>query len=101
VEENARQRNWLQRRFDAGDDSALLYYFGRHVSGYRRRTATKQLPPCTLTAQQLVQLFHRQGGRCYYTGISLKWNNLGVGKGRQARDSMSVDRIDPDGPGIT
>ena len=42
---------------------------------------------CALTPEQLLETFHRQGGRCYYTGIGLTYD-------RGGDTDLSIDRVD-------
>jgi hypothetical protein len=50
---------------------------------------------CDLDADFLVRLFHRQDGRCYYTGAALEWNTYGRGSGHHTTTSLSLDRLVP------
>jgi len=83
---------WRERRLTVGGDVALHWYFTRQLSGYRKRSKEVQ-QLCDLNANFLVSLYHKQEGRCYFTGTDLQWQNYGHGVARP--DSLSVDRLDP------
>ena len=90
----ARQQHakWRERCLAKGGDVALRWYFARQKGGYSRR-ARAQNVPFDLDADFLVALFHKQEGRCFYTGAQLEWD--AYGKKHPSAASMSVDRRDP------
>ena len=93
-QEKMSHRAWRQRCLSSGDEGALRWYFRRHLSAYRKRTAKNGFPSCDLTEDWLCGQFHRQEGKCFYTGVALRWNSFGVGKVERPPDLLSVDRRD-------
>lgn len=88
------RKKWEAKRRAVSKDSALSWYFARNLTQYRSRSRQRDLPECDLTADYLVELFHLQEGRCYYTGEPLVWDTYGSIVAR--KDSMSVDRLTPE-----
>ena len=88
-----KHNKWRERSLAEGGDKALKWYFTRHMGAYKRRTKLDNLPKCNLDADYLVELFHRQNGKCFYTQNILIWNNYG--KKKACWDSMSLDRKIP------
>jgi hypothetical protein len=97
VQARAKHDAWRERNLSAGGDQALKWYFTRHLGAYRKKTRDEHLPECDLDADFLLELFHEQGGRCYYTGELLEWNTYGRGAGHHTTTSLSLDRLVPDG----
>lgn len=87
-------RKWQKEQFESDDEKALLHLFNRRMASYRRRASLKGLM-CNLTPKFLVELFKKQEGKCYYSGILLDWNNFGIGKNKKNLNGLSVDRVDP------
>ncbi len=94
--QKARQRHnkWRKKCLDEGGDKALRWYFTRHLGSYRKKTREKNLPKMDIDSDYLVELFHSQNGRCYYTNKVLEWNNYG--KKKASSISLSVDRKVPE-----
>lgn len=84
---------WRKKCLYEGGDTALKWYFTRHINQYKRRSRINNYK-CTITPNQLVELYHKQNGLCYYTGQQLRWNTYGVGSGNTPNDALSVDRRD-------
>lgn len=93
-QEKVRQQHisWRERSVSAGGDTALRWCFTRNLGSYKKRSKTEGVP-FNLTADYLLNLFHSQNGKCYYTDEMLNWNS--VGKKRVDRNSMSLDRLEP------
>jgi len=51
--------------------------------------------PGSVTLDDLMEMFIKQGGRCAVSGVKMTWNN-GKQGGRWRPTSLSVDRVDPD-----
>ncbi len=83
-------RSWRNKRVLEPGDAGLHWLFKRQMSSHQSRARKKGLP-CTVDPEYLVGLYHKQDGRCYYTGRELLW---GRGKAR-GPDTMSLDRLDP------
>lgn len=87
-----RHAEWRERCVQAGGDKALRWWFTRQMGGYRRRARKRSLG-FDLDTDFLLELFHLQEGRCYYTNVELEWESFG--KGTASPNSMTVDRRDP------
>lgn len=61
-------------------------FFRKCVHTIRQRSG-----PSSLTGDDLLQIWHAQGGKCALTGVRMTFHQ---GRGR-VRDNCSVDRIDP------
>jgi len=80
------------KKFLTGGDILLRYIFNQRLGQYRKTTKKHNLPKLDISADFLVNLYHKQKGLCYYTGKSMVWGHqLKV----QQPDSMSLDRVDP------
>lgn len=86
------QRKHREKCLSAGGDVALRWYFTRNLGQYRARSQRRGVA-CDLDVEFLVNQFHSQDGRCYYTGEPLRWDTHGNLCAR--KDSMSLDRLDP------
>lgn len=95
VGDTATHAIWRENCLKGGGDKSLLWYFRMHLHSYRTRTKRKGLCPVDLTAEGLLALYHKQNGKCYYSGIEMIWNNYGTGYGANAPNAMSLDRLDP------
>lgn len=89
---HVRHDAWRKRCLERGGDTALRWYFTRHLSQYKARAKRLGLA-IDIDADFLVDLFHKQEGVCYYTRQPLLWNTYGMGKARS--EAMSLDRRDP------
>jgi hypothetical protein len=87
-----RQSEWRKRHLDSGGDKAIRWYFARQMGTYRKRAQKLNLL-CDIDPDFLVDLFNKQNGLCYYSGIPLEWNSWG--KKHPTMMSMSVDRKNP------
>lgn len=94
-EENRKsQSRYRERCLSAGTDEALLWYLKRRLGAYRK-TSSELGVECDFDANYLLDLFHKQDGKCYYTQEIMEWNNYGKGKGHQRQSTLSVDRLTP------
>ena len=71
-------------QINARPENYLKYLLRKVVGKCRRKGIT-----CDLTLSYLIELFARQKGRCFYTGVPLR---LKLGFGR-CKDSCSLDKI--------
>ncbi len=62
----------------------------------RRQQCRKRGIEFTITAEDVLQMYETQGGRCALTGRELKWGP----DTNRGSDTMSVDRLDALGPYI-
>jgi hypothetical protein len=80
------------KKYLAGGDILLRYIFTNRMSDLRRSTRILNLPPISINADYLLNIFHQQKGLCFYTGRPMLY---GYRKGKQLPNSLSVDRVDP------
>lgn len=85
---------WRERCLAVGGEKALRWYFTRHLGAYRQRNRELGLI-CDLDTDYLVNLFHKQEGKCFYTGDELDWDTHGRGRGQPRQSSISLDRLTP------
>lgn len=71
----------------------LEYFFRDRLVTIRSRAAVYQVF-CYLEVHHLMEIYERQQGKCFYTGVPL---NLHRGT-KKLPDGLSVDRIDNMGP---
>ena len=62
--------------------------FWDRAMSYRNRSRSKNLES-DIDYIFLMELFDKQDGKCYYTGLKLSTE-----KGKKSHDTMSLDRID-------
>jgi hypothetical protein len=60
----------------------------------RRQQCRKLWIEFTITVDDVISLYHLQGGRCCLTGRELKWGP----NTKRGSDTLSIDRIDSIGP---
>lgn len=83
-----RQRKRIRESLQSGDPTRYLRYRVKQVT---TRANTKGIR-CDVDRIFMIDLWYKQNGRCYYTGIPM----LGVPKGgRFVWDSPSIDRLVP------
>ena len=85
---------WRDRNLSAGGDKALIWYLKRRIGSYKKKSKELGLV-CDIDANYLLEIFHKQDGKCYYTKEIMVWDNFGVGKGNQSHLTLSVDRLTP------
>ena len=78
-----------KKRYRTRRMGEIRYYIQERISEWRKKAG----PPSDLTVDFLVDLYQRQKGKCYYSGIPLVLNSR---KGHAVPNSISLDRIDPD-----
>lgn len=84
---------YQSKKFVTSDEKGgLLFLFKRRMASYRRRAKLKGFD-CNVTPEFLLELWEKQEGKCYYTGVSIEWNNFGIGKGRRNLKGISLDRV--------
>jgi hypothetical protein len=89
---NSRDRRRKQKAFELGGEALLKQVLSGRTGHFRRESIEHGLPMPNINTAYLVQLYHDQDGKCYYTGQPLRFGRrLGV----QQADSMSVDKKDP------
>jgi hypothetical protein len=64
----------------------VLFYVQERISGYRR-----QDPESDLSTDYLVELWEKQMGLCYYTGVPMVFAKVGI----PLPNSTSLDKLDP------
>ena len=62
---------------------------------YFNRLCTRSFNRSGLTSAQMVDLLHKQGGKCALSGVEL---TCVLQKGVVSKTNASIDRIDPKGP---
>jgi len=75
-------------------DEAILWYLKRRIGSYKKTSKELNIE-YDINADYLLELFHNQNGKCYYTGEQMEWNNYGCGRGLQSPLTLSVDRLTP------
>lgn len=76
-------------------NQGLLYYVRRNVSSWKQASLKKKLP-FDLTVEYVMELWGKQGGKCYYTGIGLEFILPNTNIGFPKENSPSLDRLIPE-----
>ena len=69
--------------------TSLEVYLNNKISGLKRKCVLKNLP-FNIEKGHLIELYHKQNGRCYYSDIEIKHNNI------LQYDSLSIERLNPE-----
>jgi len=85
---------WREKNISAGGDVALRWYLKRRLGAYHKECRDIGVE-CNIDADYLIEIFHNQDGKCYYTQEVMGLNNYGRGRGNQFGSTLSVDRLTP------
>ena len=91
----AEQHAMWRQRSQTDNWDGLLWVFKRRLGSYRRQNRSDGLAPPDFDADWLFQLYKKQAGRCYYTGLPMTWATVGSGKGAFTRETVTLDRKTP------
>lgn len=91
------QHSEWRRKSNTDDPTGFLWVLHRRMGSYRKKNREIGLRPPDFDAEWLADLYKKQNGKCYYTGVQMTWTTSGSGKGTFSRDTVTVDRKDPDG----
>lgn len=80
------------RMQEAIQNSDIEYYLKRRLGGYKRNSQKKNVK-FDLTVEFLLELWNKQKGCCYYTGMEMKKAIKQAGS--HDWDSPSLDRLEP------
>jgi hypothetical protein len=61
-----------------------------HAARNKKKNAATIGVSCSITAKDLLELYHKQKGLCALSGATLRW-----GAELASADTLSIDRIDP------
>lgn len=79
------KRNKWKREYRRKRFGGINHHVQERISQWRKKTKGSDL-----TVSYLIDLYNKQRGYCYYTGIKMKF-----AVGRACADSLSVDRVNP------
>lgn len=91
---NRNRADWYMEQAKKGNIKAIIQH---KLSSYRNNAKRKNVP-FEMTSRYLIDLFNKQNGKCYYSGVNMDTTSM-LGTGRitlkNRPHQMSLDRLDP------
>lgn len=84
-----------QQNIKYAKEQGLLYYARRNITSWKVASRKKNIP-FNLTVDYVMDLWDKQGGRCYYTGKNLSFTLPSTTIGFPKSDAPSLDRLIPE-----
>jgi hypothetical protein len=84
--------NCYKERINNWSNDSIEAFLSYRLTNLRNENKTKKKKPFSLTKEYLIDLYNKQNGLCFYSGINMTTIR---GEGFQ-RNQLSIDRIIPD-----
>lgn len=90
---NKRKKYWETISNNPDPQKALEFSIKSLINNAKTHSKPRKIP-CDITYEYLMDLYHRQKGRCYYTNTPMK--SKGIGRTKRDLFDMSIDKIIPE-----